>query len=149
MNQYIQLGQLYLREGRMDEAHSCFEKALEKAHKEKLEVPVNLVSFYGLTLALALNRPREGLELCQSAVAMLPKADYYWNLGRAYIACRHKPKAIKALRQGLKIDRRHVGIRIELKRLGKRRRPPLTLLSRKHFLNRYLGMALRKPHAGL
>lgn len=148
MDQNFQLGQLYLREGRMDEAHSCFQKALEKAYKENIKIPVKLVSFYGLTLALALNRRREGLELCQTAVAMSPKADYYWNLGRAYIACGHKPKAIRALKQGLKMDRGHMGIRIELKRFGRRRRPPLILLSRKHILNRYLGMALRKPHAG-
>lgn len=148
MKQYIQLGQLYLQEGRMDEAHRCFEKALEKAHKEYHEVPVKLVSLYGLTLVLALNRRREGLELCKYAVTVLPKAEYYWHLGRAFIACRHKPKAIRALKQGLKMDRWHVGIRIELKRLGRRRRPPLILLSRQHFLNRYLGMALRKPHAG-
>ncbi|HEX9756700.1 MAG TPA: tetratricopeptide repeat protein [Nitrospiria bacterium] len=147
--EYIQLGRLYLKEGKPEEAHYCFEKAFARVEKNSDVIPLDLISFYGYTLAYVQGEIEEGLQLCRKVVSRgEPKGDHFLNLGRVYLLRGQKPKAIKTFYQGLQMEPRHTGILVELKRLGKRRRPLLSLFSRHHFLNRYFGVILRKNPSG-
>lgn len=149
VEQYIQLGRLYLKEGKAEEAHGCFEKAFKRLQGKPVEeISLDLISFYGYTLALVQGELKAGLQLCRDVVEKgKPQAEYFLNLGRVYLLSGQKPKAIKAFYQGLRVTPRHTSILVELKRLGKRRRPLVGLFSRRHFVNRYLGIILRNSHS--
>ena len=149
VEEYIQLGRLYLKEGNPEEAHHCFEKAFARLEKNSDAISLDLISFYGFTLAFVQGEVEEGLQLCRKVVSKgEPKAIYFLNLGRVFLLRGQKQKAIKTFYQGLQNEPRHTGILVELKRLGKRRRPLLSLFSRHHFLNRYFGSILRKTPSG-
>jgi hypothetical protein len=113
---------------------------------EKLSAPV--VSYYGLCLALAKGKHREGVELCQAAIDAEPmKADYYANLAEACAAGRLRRKALAALQRGLAIDAGNPRLRNLEERLGKRRPPVISSLDRAHPVNVTLGR-IRHAFAG-
>jgi tetratricopeptide (TPR) repeat protein len=137
-------GKAALHLNRRTEALALFEAAieLERRHGARA-IQARYLSYYGVTLALATSRRREGINFCQKAVAQEGyDADLYWNLGRAHLAAERRRDAYAALRTGLRLDRAHRGIVRELARMGRRRRPVLPFLSRSHPLNVFLGRTL-------
>jgi tetratricopeptide (TPR) repeat protein len=145
---YMELGILYVREGRYDAAFRALRQAMfgyteERGH----ELPYPLMSYYGLCLVVLRQDPPRGLAMCKRAVDEAGnRPEFYWALGKAYLAMRRKPQAITAFQHGLQIgdDARLVG---ELRRLGIRNEPLIPFLSRENFLNRYLGILRAKSRA--
>jgi tetratricopeptide (TPR) repeat protein len=138
---YVELGILYVREGRYEEAFRSLRQAmLRYSEQNNHELPYPLMSYYGLCLVVLRQDPSRGLTLCKRAVDEAgSKPDFYWNLGKAYLALRKKPQAITAFQHGLEIDD-DPRLAAELRRLGVRRRPLVPFLPREHFLNRCLGL---------
>jgi tetratricopeptide (TPR) repeat protein len=145
---YLELGILYVREGRYEEAFRALRQAMFRYTEQSgHELPYPLMSYYGLCLVVLRQDPPRGLALCKRVVDESGnRPEFYWNLGKAYLAMRRKPQAITAFEHGLQIgdDPRIVG---ELRRLGIRNQPPLPFLPRENFINRYLGILRAKSRA--
>lgn len=145
---YVELGMLYVKEGRYDEAlHALQEAMLRYDEQNTQELPYPLLSYFGLCLVVLRQNAPRGLALCKRVVDEAGnKPDFYWNLGKAYLSLRKKSQAITAFQHGLEIgdDPR---LETELRRLGIRNRPLLPFLPRRHFINRYLGLWRTKNRA--
>jgi Flp pilus assembly protein TadD len=99
------------------------------------------MSYLGVALARAERRWAEAERLCDTAVQMKRnQAQFYLNLAEVYMAAGRKEDALEVLRSGLIYARRDVRLNIAINRLTRRRRPVLPFLTRKHPLNRNLGM---------
>ena len=70
-------------------------------------------------------------------------ADLQWNLGRALLAAERRSEAHAAFIKGLRLQRDHRGIILDLKKMGIRRKPPLPFLDRSNPLNVWLGLRRR------
>jgi tetratricopeptide (TPR) repeat protein len=115
---------------------------LEQSHAINPDSP-RCLSYLGAALAMVEKRIQEGEELCQLAIRReFYQTDFYWNLGRVYLAGGRKDQAVWAFRKGLEMDETHRPMQEALLRLGYRRRPILGFLPRDHFLNRELGKIL-------
>jgi tetratricopeptide (TPR) repeat protein len=102
-------------------------------------------SFYGLALGLCERRWEQALELCRSAARdEFFDPVHYRNLARLHLAFGFKSEAIRLLRRGLMIDPDNQDISDALRRLGVRRRPPLSFLRRENALNRWLGRVIER-----
>jgi tetratricopeptide (TPR) repeat protein len=141
MEDKIQLGILYVKEGNYREGFPLLKSAMEKfSGKKPKEIPPALLSYYGLCTALLHNNVKGGLEHCQAALKQeFFQPDLYLNLGKVYLKANRKAGAVDAFYNGLKLDDDHKGILGELKRLGIRKSPFIRFLPRGHFLNRVLG----------
>ena len=141
MEDQIQLGILYAKEGNYREGFPLLKSAMEKFNgKKPEEIPPALLSYYGLCTALVHNDVKGGLEHCNAALTReFYQPDLYWNLGKVYLKANRKGNAVNAFYKGLNLDDGHKGILGELKRLGIRKSPIIGFLSRDHFLNRVLG----------
>lgn len=99
------------------------------------------MSYLGVVLARAERRWGEAERLCDTAVRMKRnQAQLYLNLAEVYMAAGRREDAMEVLRSGLRYARRDVRLNIAMNRLTERRRPVLRFLSRKHPLNRQLGL---------
>jgi tetratricopeptide (TPR) repeat protein len=139
--EHLELGILYVREGRFDDAHRSLKQAAHQYGERDIKaIPPVLLSYYGLCL-VALQRDAErGLRYCKRAVDVAgSRPDFYWNLGKAYLFLKRKPEAIVAFQHGLELDD-DPRLVAALKRLGTRKLPLIPFLPRHNFLNRYLGL---------
>jgi tetratricopeptide (TPR) repeat protein len=139
--EYLELGILYVREGRFEDGHRALRQAaLQYGERNDKAIPPVLLSYYGLCL-VALRRDTErGLRYCKRAVHEAgARPDFYLNLGKAYLFLKKKPDAITAFQHGLQIDD-DPRLVAALKRLGTRNLPTIPFLPRRNFLNRYLGL---------
>jgi hypothetical protein len=68
------------------------------------------------------------------------QAQLYLNLAEVYSTAGRREDAVEAIQAGLKFARRDVRLTIAMNKLTDRRRPVLTFLTRKHPLNRQLGI---------
>jgi hypothetical protein len=146
MEDQIQLGILYAKEGNFREGFPLLKSAMEKfSGKKPHEIPPALLSYYGLCNALLYNDVKGGLEYCQAALKReFFQPDLYWNLGRVFLKAHRKADAVDAFYKGLNHDDGHKGILGELKKLGIRKNPSIRFLPRGHFLNRFLGQIRSK-----
>jgi tetratricopeptide (TPR) repeat protein len=104
-------------------------------------LPSELLSYYGLCIACAENRVQEGLRFCEMALARgVLRPEFHLNLGRIYLKIRQREKALKVFRTGLELTEKNHELLQEVQRLGFRRKPLFSILPRRHFLNRYLGL---------
>jgi tetratricopeptide (TPR) repeat protein len=127
--------------GRWKEALAFFEAAVAIERRAGTSPPqARYISYYGLCLALAGRQFHTALKLCREAAAIERyNPDAHWNLGRVLLACRRRKEAHAALIQGLRHEPTHSGLRREILRMGWRKRPVLSFLSRSHPLNVFLG----------
>lgn len=103
-------------------------------------MPGLFYSYLGYGIALRDQRIQEGLKLCRHSVKVeFYQAENYVNLARTCLLARDRRGAIKAVREGLKIDRNHPGLLALHEDLGIRSLPVLTFLSRSNPLNVLLG----------
>lgn len=99
------------------------------------------MSYLGVVLARSEQQWGEAERLCDSAVRMKRnQAQLYLNLAEVYATAGRREDAVEALESGLKFARRDVRLTIAMNRLVHRRSPVLSFLSRKHPLNRQLGI---------
>lgn len=121
-------------------------------------------SYLAYCIAKERGQVREGVRLCQAALAAEPhNPAHYLNLGRIYLIAGQKPKALATFEQGLARDpaaevgvpagspymgqgRQRSVIVDELRRLGIRKRAPFPSLNRTHPLNRIAGKLLTTIH---
>jgi Flp pilus assembly protein TadD len=99
------------------------------------------MSYLGVVLARSEKKWGEAERLCDAAVRMKRnQAQLYLNLAEVYATAGRRDDAVEALQAGLKFARRDVRLTIAMNRLIQRRPPVLTFLSRKHPMNRHLGL---------
>ena len=133
------------------------KKAAREMLKEALEkFPADpfLMSYYGCLIALVENNPKEGIKICQEAIAKirgsLPIGSeffypaLYLNLGRAYVKGNQKAEAFDAFNKGLQNDPKNHDLLWELKKLGVRKKPPIPFLKRSNPINKYMGILLTR-----
>jgi len=112
----------------------------------KIAQPPQLQSSLAYCLAKERRKFATALGMCQEAIQGEPhKSQHYLLLGRIYLLAGHKRPAIKAFRQGLKMERNQHIIN-ELRNLGIRQDPPIRSLPRNHALNRFLGIWMARLH---
>jgi len=104
-------------------------------------------SYYGLCLSSTKGRMKEALKLCRKACEdEFYNYEVWFNLGKVEREAGNQFKAHKALVRALRLSPSKGEIKAELKRLGLRRPPVITFLSRDHLLNRILGrITYRRP----
>ncbi|MEA2601137.1 MAG: hypothetical protein QOF89_2129 [Acidobacteriota bacterium] len=103
-------------------------------------LPGVFYSYLGYGIALREQRVREGLKLCRHSVKVeFYEADNYLNLARTCLLARDRSGAVRAVRDGLRIDPHHPGLLAVRTELGVRGQPMLPFLGRSHLVNRILG----------
>lgn len=134
-----------LSKGRGMEALALFEAAIELERRHGSPRPqARYLSFYGLCLALEGGRVREGIEFCRQAIPLeFYNAELYLNYGRVLLAAGRKRDAHDALRKGAALQPGHAGLRRELSRMGRRRKPLFPFLGRNHPINVFFGKLTR------
>jgi len=138
-------GLQFLKNHRLAEASNAFRKAF----KQDPDNPLYL-SYYGLIVALAENNLQDGINFCRAAIyraAYEPQC--YLNLCKVYSKAGQRKKALEALLEGLNFEKNNSLLKMEMKRMGIRRKPFLSFLPRNHFLNKSIGMytyKFRKSH---
>lgn len=150
--EYLELGLIYAREGNLETAlknlaiamvkYSNHEDSHAKVDEKVLEdVPLELLSYYGLCIALVKNHVEEGIRLCRKVLSKdVFRPEFYLNLGKVYLKANQKAKALKIFQRGLELGERSKGLRMELEKLGIRKKQVFGFLPRHHFLNRYAGL---------
>jgi Flp pilus assembly protein TadD len=103
------------------------------------------MSYLGVVLARSEGKWGEAERLCDSAVRMKRnQAQLYLNLAEVYATAGRKEDAVETLQAGLKFARRDVRLTIAMNKLTNRRQPVLSFLTRRHPLNRQLGLLRHK-----
>lgn len=154
--EYLELGLIYIREGNLEEASKALGTALvryaglegryTRVDEQALgNVPPELLSYYGLCLALVQNRIEDGIRLCKRAILKdTLRPEFYLNLGKAYLKANQKAKALKIFQRGLEVGKRNRDILYELRKMGIRKKQVIGFLPRGHFINRYAGLLLHR-----
>ena len=134
-------GCVALEDGRKREALAYFEAAIALEKRFGVARPqARYLSNYGLCLATTRVRVSEAVKYCQAATGIETyDAEMHFNLGRVYLIAKHRRRAYQSLARGLRLQPDHLGIRRELLRMGRRRRPFLPFLARRNALNVFLG----------
>ncbi|MCI0620835.1 MAG: hypothetical protein L0387_04050 [Acidobacteria bacterium] len=125
----------YLRKNRIPEAANAFRRAF----KMDSENPRHL-SYYGLILALGEESVQDAINFCRGAIVRAAyEPEFYVNLSKVYTKAGQRKKALEVLVEGMNFDKNNTLLRLEMKRLGMRRRPAIFFLSRDHIVNKSLG----------
>ena len=126
----------YLHRNRIPEAANAFRRAV----KMDSENPRHL-SYYGLILALGDENVHDAINFCRGAIVRAAyEPEFYVNLSKVYTKAGQRKKALEALVEGMNFDTTNALLRMEMKRLGIRRKPAVSFLSRNHIVNRSLGL---------
>jgi tetratricopeptide (TPR) repeat protein len=132
--------QLFERDQRSSEAAFALERAYRAKPSE-----ARYASYYGLSLALSSNRLKDAEALCAHAVKLdVYRPELFHNLGRVRVMLRDRKGALSAFKQGLSLDRNDTKIQKELTKMGMRKPPVFSFLSRRHPLNKYFGLLLAR-----
>ena len=129
-------GLSFLRDKHADKALAHMRRAVELEGNNPY-----YMSYLGVVLARSEGKWGEAERLCDSAVRMKRnQAQLYLNLAEVYAAAGRRDDAKEALESGLKFARRDVRLNIAMSKLTQRKPPVLSFLSRRHPLNRQLGL---------
>ena len=128
-----------------DHVHAAefFRQALDIERERQVARPDGrYLSYYGLSLARAYRPTHESIKAVETAAGQDSfSADLQLNLGRVYLLAGKTSRALKTFERGLQLDPRHRGLQREFRRIDRRSRPALPMLSRSHCLNRWIGRA--------
>jgi len=141
LNDTFLLGCTYLKETNYREALVYFRRLLAAYEEDSSAVvPAELLSYFGLALALGENRISEAVTYCTTAIKKeFYHPEFYVNLARVYLKANRRSSAVAVLYKGLRIDGENPGILAELKKIGVRRKPVLGFLRRGNPINKFLG----------
>lgn len=107
------------------------------------QTPV-ICSYLGYCLARERGMVKKGLSMIDEAIYAEPRNPvHYLNLGKTLILTSQKDKAIATFREGLRYGKSRQIVQ-ELEKLGVRKEPVLSFLSRDHPINKYLGIILSR-----
>ena len=130
------------------------EDALELLTEAMKHYPHNpfIFSYQGYLEALVNKNYSQGVTTCRQAFKLLKEQvpfgeDFYFpilflNLGRTYLVANKKRLAQASFKKGLEIDTENRELLFEVKKLGIRKKLPLTFLKRSNPLNKYTGKLL-------
>lgn len=103
-------------------------------------LPGVFYSYLGYGIALRQKRVQEGLKLCRHSVKVqFYEPENYVNLARTCLLAEDRPAAVRAIVDGLKVDRNNDALLALHRELGMRKLPVLPFLSRSNPLNQLLG----------
>ena len=146
---YIRALRTFLKNNKPISAYSVANDALKRYPKNPI-----IVSYHGVLLSLVDKKHKSAIDTCRKAFVLFkPEDDHsasmvyphlYLNLGKAYLGARKKKEAIEAFQKGIKYERSNPELKQELQRLGMRKAPTVTFLSRSNPLNKLLGKLLNK-----
>lgn len=142
LEKLLEEGHASFAAGSLDDAHGRFGQA----HRRRPSDP-RCQSWYGLTLILVEKNSNLGVRYCEEAVYRGGGAedpDCWLNLGRAFLALGYRDRAVRAFEKGLEFNGDHEGLRLEMEKMGRRRKPVLAFLDRGNPLNRVLGRLRHK-----
>lgn len=113
-----------------------------------------ILSYHGCLEAIVNERYAYGIKTCRMALkemkGRIPFGEeffypiLYLNLGRAYLAAGKKREALSSFRKGYSYNKENADLQWEIKKLGLRKKPPISVLGRSHPLNKYIGKLLHK-----
>jgi len=135
-------GKAQLEAGNAARALTHFKAAIDIERSEAGEDggQARYLSYYGLCLALSRRRFTEAVHYCRQAARRESyRAEIWWNLGLVNYAFGRRGAAWEAWQNGLQVQPGHPGILRDLARMGRRRDPVLSVVSRSHPLNVMLG----------
>ena len=125
-----------LRDGKSQAALEYFRKASELENNDPY-----YASFAGLALARAEKKFAQAIKLCEAAVSLRRnEVQLYLNLAEVYVSAGRRDDAIRILDRAAASFGRHAGLRRARLRLGSRRSPTLSFLSRENVVNKQLGI---------
>ncbi|MBI3595691.1 MAG: hypothetical protein HY203_00895 [Nitrospirae bacterium] len=106
LNDTFLLGCAYLKEANYPEALLYFRRLLAAYEEDSSSVvPPELLSYFGLALALGENRIKEAVTYCTAAIKKeFYRSEFYINLSRVYLSANRRSSAVDVLYKGLKID---------------------------------------------
>ena len=135
-------GLVALVEGDPGRATSHFEWAMRVERERGIERPqMRYLSYYGLGLALSRKPSSEAIRACETAARVDSfNPDFHLNLGKVYLLAGKTTKALAAFERGLGLAPSHVSLRTEMAKVERRTRPLIPWLSRRHVLNKRLGI---------
>lgn len=127
------------RQGNWRRGHTLLS-GLAQQEEKLANLPGFFYGFLGQAIARCEGRKHVGIELCRHAVQVQPfQPENYLNLAATYLLVGNRRLAIKAMREGLRIDATHAGLVALNRQLGVRRTPPIPFLPRENVLNQLLG----------
>jgi tetratricopeptide (TPR) repeat protein len=134
-------GLVALVEGDPATAATHFQSAILIERQHGVTRPqMRYLSYYGLSLAQGRGANSEAIQACETAIRRdFYNADLYLNLGRVYALAGKRSKAMHAFERGLILAPSHKVLRAEMGKFERRERPPLSIVSRTHPLNKVLG----------
>ncbi|MDX1387916.1 MAG: tetratricopeptide repeat protein [Acidobacteriota bacterium] len=134
-------GLVALAAGRPSEASTLFEAAMAIERERGVGRPqMRYLSYYGLSLASVRHAGHDAVRACEEAVRREPfNPDLFLNLGKVYLRAGKHTRALEAFERGLRLDRRHRGLRAALAKADRRADPPIKGFGRSHPVNRLLG----------
>jgi hypothetical protein len=126
------------RRGDWNEGLRYLGRITEAGHSTDL--PGLFYSYLGYGIALVDRRIREGLKLCKHSIKVgFYEPENHVNLARTCLLANDRSGAVRAIRDGLKIDPQNAELRRMRKDLGVRSSPVLPFLDRANPLNVILG----------
>jgi len=139
---YFKAGLFLLKRERYQQALGAFRQALSLKKDD-----ARYMSYFGLCLAKATGRVREGATLCETAARKeFFRPEMFLNLGMVYVLGNEKKKAHMVFRKGLSIDRDNADIKAELMKMGVRKSPVFPFLDRQSPVNKLAGKVLSRLH---
>jgi Flp pilus assembly protein TadD len=137
------------------ESHSFYSRALEMVRRNKYKVALShliealriapgnpvYLSYFGLCLAHAERDYDRAVRVCRQAIRTFSKDPILRvNLGKVHKLKGENASAHKEFLRAWELNKDHPSTAAELARMGIRRPPFLTFLSRRHWANKYLGI---------
>ncbi len=138
---HFRKGLVALVDGNPGEAAVQFQSAIQIERQRAVATPqMRYVSYYGLSLARSRGPSAEAIQACEIAARRdFFNPDLLLNLGRVYLMAGKTTRALAAFERGLKLAPAHAALRAELAHADRRQPPPLSIVSRQHPFNRWLG----------
>jgi Flp pilus assembly protein TadD len=116
-------------------AHEKFGQAYRRAPSD-----LRIQSWYGLTLVLVEKNSNLGVVLVDGAVrGTRSDPELVINQSRVAMALGQRVRAVRALERGLAQTPNQPDLLAAREALGRRQRPVIPILSRRNWLNRFLG----------
>jgi len=133
----------FLAQGHIAQAAHYFALAHEQVTHQDIHYN-RYASFCGYARVLN-GGDRGGLSLCREVARReLYDGDVFFNLAKAEWYFKARKRTVGALKDGLRVDFMHPGLRELRNNLGVRKRAPIVFLPRAHALNNGLGKLFRK-----
>jgi len=99
-------------------------------------------SYLGYCIARERGQVRKGIDLCLSSLELEPdNPEHYLNLGKVHLISGNKDEALRVFREGMSRTG-SATLADLLERLGTRKPPVISFLSRDNLINRFLGLLL-------